>query len=89
MCVYDAYIYIYIYILGGKSPALNVMAIPNAALFFLWQWPGYWGPVLPVPPVLPLCTATTTTTSNNDNNDNHNNDSNDNNHSNDGLYMLF
>lgn len=27
---------------GGKSAALNVMAIPNGLLFFLWQWPSYW-----------------------------------------------
>lgn len=27
---------------GGKSAALNVMAIPNGVLFFLWQWQGYW-----------------------------------------------
>lgn len=30
---------------GGKSAALNVMAIPNAALFVLWQFPKYWGPL--------------------------------------------
>jgi len=27
---------------GGKSAALNVMAVPNMVLFAMWQWPRNW-----------------------------------------------
>eukprot|EP00927_Polykrikos_kofoidii_P006480 TRINITY_DN12620_c1_g1_i1.p1 TRINITY_DN12620_c1_g1~~TRINITY_DN12620_c1_g1_i1.p1 ORF type:complete len:513 (-),score=76.87 TRINITY_DN12620_c1_g1_i1:60-1598(-) len=28
---------------GGKSAALNFIAVPNLVIFFLWQWTAYWG----------------------------------------------